>query len=434
MTSRILCATDFSAESSRASDAAAALAAKTGESLILLHVSGTCEAADEGLTSALHLAAEERLRAEADRLRGTGAEVAEVVLDGSPSSALLEYLEESPGRLLVVASGEKRTFAARWFAGGLIERVTRNSKIPTLVLRDPGALEEWLSQDRPLRITIEVGSHASSDVPLQWLADLARIGPCEITAVYLHWVPEETLRLGLPGTSTSLFDNSRQLQVMLERELRERTAEVLGDLPVTLRVEPRWGRADLPLLGLAEAARADLIIVGARLKKGISRFVEESVATGLLHHSPLNLAIIPLAESSADRSLPVYDHLLVPTDFSDTANLAIFHAAAMASPGATVHLLHVRDRVGVSPSESIEQLRTLIPREALERGIRFETVVEDGRVPSETILQVAARRMVDVICMGSAGRNAISKVLLGSVASQVTAGSPRPVLLVPQPM
>lgn len=432
MTSRILCATDFSAESSRASDAAAALAAKTGEGLTLVHVSGTCEAADEGLSSALHLAAEERLRAEADRLRETGAEVAEVVLDGSPSSALLDYLEESPGRLLVVASGEKRTFSARWFSGGLIERLARNSKIPTLVLRDPVVLEEWLGQDRPLRITIEVGSHASSDVPLQWLADLARIGPCEVTAVYLHWVPEETLRLGLPDTS--LFENSRQLQMMLERELRERTAEVLGDLPVTIRVEPRWGRADLPLLGLAEAAGADLIIVGARRKKGISRLVEESVSTGLLHHSPLNLAIIPLVESTADRSLPVYDHLLVPTDFSDTSNLAVFHAAAMASPGATVHLLHVRDRVGVSASESMERLRALIPREALERGIRFETVVEDGRVPSETILQVAARRMVDVICMGSAGRNAISKVLLGSVASQVTAGSPRPVLLVPKPM
>lgn len=432
MTSRILCATDFSAESSRASDAAAALAAKTGEGLTLVHVSGTCEAADEGLSSALHLAAEERLRAEADRLRETGAEVAEVVLDGSPSSALLDYLEESPGRLLVVASGEKRTFSARWFSGGLIERLARNSKIPTLVLRDPVVLEEWLGQDRPLRVTIEVGSHASSDVPLQWLADLARIGPCEVTAVYLHWVPEETLRLGLPDTS--LFENSRQLQMMLERELRERTAEVLGDLPVTIRVEPRWGRADLPLLGLAEAAGADLIIVGARRKKGISRLVEESISTGLLHHSPLNLAIIPLVESTADRSLPVYDHLLVPTDFSDTSNLAVFHAAAMASPGATVHLLHVRDRVGVSASESMERLRALIPREALERGIRFETVVEDGRVPSETILQVAARRMVDVICMGSAGRNAISKVLLGSVASQVTAGSPRPVLLVPKPM
>src|SRR5690606_6523142 len=119
----------------------------------------------EGLSSALHLAAEERLRAEADRLRETGAEVAEVVLDGSPSSALLDYLEESPGRLLVVASGEKRTFSARWFSGGLIERLARNSKIPTLVLRDPVVLEEWLGQDRPLRVTIEVGSHASSDVP-----------------------------------------------------------------------------------------------------------------------------------------------------------------------------------------------------------------------------------------------------------------------------
>lgn len=432
MTTKIICATDFSAESGRASDAAAALAAKTGERLILLHVSGSCEAADEGLSSSLHLAAEGRLQAEADRLRKTGAEVEGIVLDGSPSSTLLDYLEESSGRLLVVASGEKRTLPARWFSGGLIERIAKNSKIPTLVLRDPVVIEEWLSRDRPLRITIEVGSHASSDVPLQWLADLALIGPCEVTAVYLHWVPEETLRLGLPDTS--LFENTRQLQLVLETELKKRTREILGDLPVTIRVEPRWGRADLPLLDLAEAADTDLIIVGARQRKGIARLVEESIPIGLLHHSPLNLAIIPLVESTASRSLPVYDHLLVPTDFSDTANLAVFHAAAMASPGATIHLLYVKDRIGISHSEAAEQLRALIPTEALQRGIRFETIVEDGKAPSETILQVAARRMVDIICMGSAGRNAISKVILGSVASRVTAASPRPVLLVPKPI
>lgn len=431
MTSKILCATDFSAESARASDAAAVLAAKTGERLILLHVSGSSEAADKGLASALHLAAEDRLRAEADRLRETGAEVEEVVLDGSPSFALLDYLEESPGRLLVVASREKRTRPARWFSGGLIERIVKNSKIPTLVLRDPVVIEDWLSQDRPLRITIAVGSPTSSDVPLQWLKDLARIGPCEVTAVYLHWVPEETLRLGL--RDSSLFENTRQLQTLLERELKERTREILGDLPVAIRVEPRWDRADLPLLGLAEAAEADLIIVGTRQRKGISRFVEESVSTGLLHRSPLNLAIIPLVESTVNRRLPVYDRLLVPTDFSDTANLAVFHAAAMAPPGATIHLLHVRDRIGLSPAEAADQLRALIPSEALERGIRFEIAVEEGRVPAETILQVAARRMIDIICMGSAGGNAISKVILGSVASEVTAASPRPVLLVPKP-
>src|SRR5690606_27960902 len=136
-------------------------------------------------------------------------------------------------------------------------------------------------------------------------------GPCEVTAVYLHWVQEETLRLGL--RDSSLFENTRQLQTLLGRELKERTREILGDLPVAIRVEPRWDRADLPLLGLAEAAEADLIIVGTRQRKGISRFVEESVSTGLLHRSPLNLAIIPLVESTVNRRLPVYDRLLVPT-------------------------------------------------------------------------------------------------------------------------
>src|SRR5690606_20844896 len=120
----------------RTSDAAASLAAKTEESLILLHVCEPSHAAGESLSSSLHAAAKERLHSEANRLRQGGAEIEEMVLDGSPSSTILEFLEETQPQLLVVASQEKRSAPARWFSGGLIERVVKNSTVPTLVVRD----------------------------------------------------------------------------------------------------------------------------------------------------------------------------------------------------------------------------------------------------------------------------------------------------------
>ncbi|MBX3739467.1 MAG: universal stress protein [Akkermansiaceae bacterium] len=432
MKTNIICATDFSAESSRASEAAAAFCAKTGETLILLHVCEPSRAGDESLTSSLHVAAKHRLHSEATRLRQSGTLVEELVLDGSPSSTLLSFLEETQARLLIVASQEKRSAPARWFSGGLIERLVKNSRIPTLVLRDPSSLEEWLSGGRPLKTFVAVGPNAIADIPLQWVKELAGIGPCEITATYLHWVPDEAIRLGLQ--SHSFIENSHHLQKLLENELKQKTGEILGDLPVTIHIEPRWGRADLSLIGIAGQTEADLIVVGSRLRHGLSRVFDESVSVDLLHTSPFNLAVVPLLESSVPRPLPVYDHILVPTDFSDAANHAILHACAIASPGATIHLLHVRDRFGVSLPEGTRQLQDLIPESAGERGVKIETIIEDGSVPAETILQVAARRMADIICMGSAGGNALSKVLLGSVASQVAASSPRPVLLVPKPL
>lgn len=430
MKKKIICATDFSAEASRASDCAAALSVKTGDTLVLLHVSEPSRAAGESLTSSLHVAAKHRLHAEATRLRESGADVEELVLDGSPSQTLLAVLEDTPARLVIVASQEMRSAPARWFSGGLIERVVKNSRVPTLVLRDPSSLEGWLSGNRALKIFVGVGPNSIADIPLQWVKELAEIGPCEIVATYLHWVPDEAIRLGLH--SHSFVENSYQLQKLLENELKQKTQEILENLPVTIHIEPRWGRADLSLIGLATQAEADLIVVGSRLRQGFSRLFDESVSVDLLHTSPLNLAVIPLLDSSAQRPLPIYDHILVPTDFSDAANQAILHACAIASPGATIHLLHVRNRFGVSLPEGTQQLQDLVPESARERGLKIETIIEDGDVPGEVILQVAARRMADVICMGSAGGNALSKVLLGSVASHVTATSPRPVLLVPK--
>jgi nucleotide-binding universal stress UspA family protein len=432
MKTSIICAIDFSAESSRASEAAAALCAKTGYTLILLHVCEPFRAGDESLTSSLHVAAKHRLHSEATRLRQSGAEVDELVLEGSPSATLLSFLEETPARLLIVASQERRSAPARWFSGGLVERLVKNSRIPTLVLRDATPLEDWLSGSRPLKIFVGVGPNAIADIPLQWVKELAGIGPCEITATYLHWVPDEAVRLGLHGHS--FIENSHHLQRLLENELKQKTGEILGDLPVTIHIEPRWGRADLSLIGIAGQTQADLIVVGTRLRHGLSRMFDESISVDLLHTSPFNLAVVPLLDSSVPRPLPVYDHILVPTDFSDAGNQAVLHACAIASPGATIHLLHVRDRFGVSLPEGTRQLQSLVPESAEERGLKIETIIEDGDVPAETILQVAARRMADVICMGSAGGNALSKILLGSVASQVTASSPRPVLLVPKPL
>lgn len=430
MTPKILCATDFSDAATRSSDIAASLATKTGETLVLLHVCEPSQAADEALSFSLHHAAELRLRSEANRLRQTGAVVEELVLDGSPSAKLLGFLDENPARLLIVASRKKRSAPTRWFSGGLIERIVKRSGTPTLVIRDATVIGEWLAGTRPLRILVATGLGPASDIPLHWVKDLARIAPCEITATHLHWVPDEAIRLGLP--TRAYFENTLQLQTLLENELRQKISEIFGDIPVNLHLKPRLGRADLPLIGIARAARADLIVKGTRRLHEVARLFDQSISLDLLHNAPGNIAIIPLLETSVTRPLPDYDNILVPTDFSDTANHAIPHACSVACPGATIHLLHVSDRFGVTIPEGRKILKSLIPEEAISRGLRFETITVKGEAPAETILQIAARRLADVICMGTSGKGALSKALIGSVASAVAASSPRPVLLIPK--
>lgn len=64
-----------------------------------------------------------------------------------------------------------------------------------------------------------------------------------------------------------------------------------------------------------------------------------------------------------------------------------------------------------------------------EAGIAFDGVTEVGS-PADVIADVAARRGVDMVVMGSHGRGALGALLLGSVTARVLAACSVPVLIV----
>jgi nucleotide-binding universal stress UspA family protein len=64
-------------------------------------------------------------------------------------------------------------------------------------------------------------------------------------------------------------------------------------------------------------------------------------------------------------------------------------------------------------------------------GIRYRTVVEDGR-PASVILDVADREKAELIVVGRRGRGEVAELLLGSVSHEIVLHSRRPVLLVPR--
>lgn len=416
----ILCATDFSPSACRMSDAATAVAKRLGVKLFLVHCPEAGAPADD------------RLRTESARLRETGADVDGRPLTGAPHEAIFDFCEKNPVRLVVMAARENRDLAARWSFGGVVKRVITRSRVPTLVVRDAAVLEDWLEGKRSLRIFVAVNLASFTDIPLLWVREFARIGPCEVIVAYLNWIPDEVFRLGLPHIS--LFEGSYELQALLEKELTERSREILGDLPISTRVEPREGRVNLPLIEMARAEDADLFVVGTRLRNGFSRIFDEAVSVDILHQAPMGVAVVPLLETAVPPAVPVLDRILVPVDFSDAANLGIRYACAIVVAGGTVHLLHVTHRLGVSEREALARLRMLVPTEATERGIRFETSVWTDPEPAHGISQVAARLRSDVICLGVRGRPGLAKTLLGSTASTLLANSDVPVFLTRTPV
>lgn len=428
----VLCATDFSASAIRMSDAAAGLAAKLGVPLVLVHVRETYHAAEPDFAETLRVAARDRLRQEAGHLRERGIEVDERLLDGSPHEAILALCDELPVRLIMMASREDRVRPARWFFGGVVKNVIVGAKVPTLVVRDAAVIEEWLAGREPLRVFVAVNLSSFSDIPLLWVKQLAAIAPCDITVAYLNWIPDEVLRLGL--AHVSLFEGSRELQAMLEHELRDRSREILGELPFRIRVEPRQGCINLPLIEMAQRVEADLFVVGTRLRTGFSRIFEEAVSVDILHKAPMGVAVVPLLETVVTVPTPVLERVLVPTDFTDEANFAIRYACSIVAPGGTVQLLHITHHLGVGEHEARERLKILIPPEAEQRGIVFERIVWSDLVIANGILQAATRLRSDVICVGARSRSGLTKPALGSTLRSLLNTSLIPVLLARKPI
>ena len=135
-------------------------------------------------------------------------------------------------------------------------------------------------------------------------------------------------------------------------------------------------------------------------------------------------------------------HILVPTDFGESAERATDYALALAGKfDAKLTLMHVYSTPTYTYAEGF-----LWPVEELARGaqVALGTVVETLKqrnagidsalvmgAPWEQILLVAKQRGVDLIVMGTHGRRGLSRMLLGSVAERVVRMSPVPVLAIP---
>lgn len=142
--------------------------------------------------------------------------------------------------------------------------------------------------------------------------------------------------------------------------------------------------------------------------------------------------------------------ILVPTDFSTTADAALDYAYVLAKQfGASIELLHVLDDPFVADGMAAEAyiseapvLRSAMLRDSQER-LRHRATTHEG-VPhidtevlfghgARTIAEYATERGVDLIVMGTHGRTGFAHLLLGSVAERLVRTAPCPVLTVRHP-
>jgi universal stress protein A len=133
--------------------------------------------------------------------------------------------------------------------------------------------------------------------------------------------------------------------------------------------------------------------------------------------------------------------ILVPTDFSETADGALDYARRLGDGlGASLHLLHVVQEPLLAEGVRAEVNRTAPPL--------ADNLVHDARArlaersPGTTstecivgdtvanIVATASRLRADLIIIGTNGRTGIAHLLLGSVAEHVVRMAPCPVVTI----
>lgn len=431
---RILCATDFSDHAERAATIAATFAMRRAATLLLVHVAQLTGPGVIGPARA-------RLHEEAARLRVLGANVEPVLLkEFPPARALLKYIEaERPS--LVILSAAVKGFVDRWAFGSVSEEIAQSSPVPTFVVQSETPFARWDWTGDRLRILVAVDRYSSSDVALRWVKELRKIGPCDLMTCFVKWQ-------AIVGTATTLESGvlkpatPPKEQERLERDLRKKVRDLLGDEGGETIIRPTWGSPEASVLEIAREVRADVIVVGTHQRHGLSRLFHGSISRSLLHHPGINVVCVPTTAEldPGEAHIPEYRRVLVATDFSALGNAAIPYACAACSIGGVVKVVHVAKPVRAASSRAATaklaalrtRLRSLVPEELGARAQTSEVAVIEQRNPAKAICEEAERFGADLVCLASHGLSG-SKAVFGSVTTAVLKDLRRPFLVVRRP-
>jgi nucleotide-binding universal stress UspA family protein len=211
-------------------------------------------------------------------------------------------------------------------------------------------------------------------------------------------------------------------------------------------VEPKAAEGDPAHEILAEAASADVIVMGTHGRSGFERLMLGSVTEKVLRKATCSLLTIPLSAPPPVRAVPVlFRRIVAAVDFSDVSMSALRHAASLAAEvDAHLTVMHVieapeRLELWIDRENATSYVREWTEgaerrlRNAVSDGVReYAHVVqrvETGRAYRE-ILRVADEQQADLIVMGAHGHGVVDAMFVGSTAQHVVRAAGCPVLMV----
>jgi nucleotide-binding universal stress UspA family protein len=226
----------------------------------------------------------------------------------------------------------------------------------------------------------------------------------------------------------------------------DRLADLARNLGGRVRSEVRAGRPFTELVGVAEAAGADLVLVGPHGDRPRPWKPLGTTAERVVRSSPVAVLVARNVPASPPKQI------LVPVEEADITASVLRWARHLSSTfSAELTLMHVLTHGEYSHSEVMAEIlagedaaaaRRLRDEacavgvrwleELADRGIgreRLTAAVAFGRAP-DAILELAADAKSDLIVLGRSGAGAVRAAVLGSTVGPVLHGASCPVLVV----
>ena len=265
----------------------------------------------------------------------------------------------------------------------------------------------------------------------------------DATVEVLSVVDQKALRL----TETSA--EKAQLRERGEAALTE-IEGLASEFGQTVTTKLLKGKPAVRISEYADEQDADLIVVGRQGLTGLGRRLLGGVTERVLHRNDVPVLVISGEDNEGEVEAD-YSRVLITTDGSENAEVAIPHGTAIAQRyGSDVHVLNVVDlqaaggafnagglekefleRLDARGQEAVDSVANKIEESAPE--LTVNTAVErtasfEGAAAG--VREYVEENDIDLIVMGSHGRSNIKRQLLGSVASTVLRTVDAPVLVV----
>lgn len=288
---RILCPIDFSAYSEHALRYAMKMATWDGAQLHVLHVMPLMPPAGSGLGAEARQLTAKNLKALVERWRERGVHVVTELVESAATSETIMARADALDVNLIVTGSHGRTGVKRALLGSVVGPLLRRCHQPVLVI--PAGLDQR-QLERPVRfsrIICAVDFSAASLTALVYALSIAEEADATLTLLNVIELPPELVN---PPQPPDFHIERTRAESEAERllKLRALVPEHARDY-CTVETAVREGSASRQVLQLADAVKAELIVLGVHGRDKLDLAVLGSNAEDVVARAHCPVLIVP---------------------------------------------------------------------------------------------------------------------------------------------